>query len=323
MDNEKDLVQEVTPVQENIPESTPKKTKKAAPSRSKILYYGLLAVFSAVFLLSAVYLASYFLQNSQAEGNYDAMASIRESVLSSIAQDTEATQATQPTDATDSTEATQPTAPTEPVMLPELVPLYEINNYLVGYLSIPCVEVDLPVVQTPDKPDYYLRRDFYTNEYSTPGCLYVREKCNVFAPSDSVVIYGHAMRNQTMFGQLYKFQDKAFWEENQTFTFDTLYERHTYQIFAVFKTSGTQRRDDGTPLGYPYHRFNDAASKEEFDKFVADIKGAAFQADTSYVGATFFETGITPQYGDKLLCLSTCENTIDNGRLVIMAVRIA
>lgn len=317
MDNEKDEILE------ELPESIPVKEKKPAPSRSKLMYYSLLAVFSAVFLLSAVYLVSYFMGNSEAEGNYDAMASIRESVLASIAQDSKPTEPTQPLETTPTTLPSQPTEPTEPVMLPELQPLYEINNYLVGYLVIPGAEVDLPVVQTPDKPNYYLRRDFYTNEYSTPGCLYVREKCDVFAPSDNVVIYGHAMRNQTMFGQLHKFQDKAFWEEHQTFTFDTLYERHVYQIFAVFKTSGTQRRDDGTALGYPYHRFNDAKSREDFDKFIADIKGAAFLEDTTYVGETFYETGITPQYGDKLLCLSTCEKTIDNGRLVIMAVRIS
>ena len=303
--------------------AAPEKPKRAVPSQSKIMYYSLLAVFSAVFLLCVVFLLTYFLQNNEVEGNYDAMASIRESVLASIAQDNETSQATQPPDTNEGTLATKPTQPTEPTILPELQPLYDINNYLVGYLTIPAAEVDLPVVQTPDKPDYYLRRDFYTNEYSTPGCLYVREKCDVFAPSDNVVIYGHAMRNETMFGQLYKFQDKEFWEANQIFTFDTLYERHVYQIFAVFKTSGTQRRDDGTPLGYPYHRFNDAESQEEFDKFIADIKGAAWTSDTTYVGHTFYETGITPQYGDKLLCLSTCEKTIDNGRLVIMAVRIA
>ena len=313
MENEKNEIKETSPAKETILE----KMKKAIPSQSKMLYYILLAVFASVFLLCAVYLISYWTQNSQSEANIDSGANLRESILASIAQDNETSRPTQPT------ETTQPTQPTEPVILPELQPLYEINNYLVGFLSIPGVEVKHPVVQTPDKPDYYLRRDFFTDEYSTPGCLYVREKCDVFAPSDNVVIYGHAMRNETMFGQLYKFQDKAFWEKNQIFTFDTLYEHHTYQIFAVFKTSGTQRRDDGTPLGYPYHRFNDTNSRVEFDKFIADIKGAAFQADTPYVGATFYETGITPQFGDKLLCLSTCEKTIDNGRLVIMAVRIS
>ena len=312
MDHENNGIQETPAV--------PERRKKAAPSQPKVIYYILLAVFAAVFLLCAVYLISYFVQNSQSESNLDSGANLRESILASIAQDTETSQATEPTDATQETE---PTEPTEPTILPELQPLYEINNYLVGFLSIPGVEVKHPVVQTPDNPNYYLRRDFFTNEYSTPGCLYVREKCDVFAPSDNVVIYGHAMRNQTMFGQLHKFQDKEFWEKNQIFTFDTLYEHHTYQIFVVFKTSGTQRRDDGTPLGYPYHRFNEAESKEDFDKFIADIKGAAWTSDTTYVGHTFYETGITPQYGDKLLCLSTCEKTIDNGRLVIMAVRIS
>jgi sortase B len=55
----------------------------------------------------------------------------------------------------------------------------------------------------------------------------------------------------------------------------------------------------------------DAEDEEEFDEFVATCKKLAF-----------YDTGITPVYGDKLICLSTCEYTLENGRLVVAAYRI-
>ena len=144
---------------------------------------------------------------------------------------------------------------------------------------------------------------------------------------DNVVIYGHNLRTGGMFNKLTKYREESFWKEHQTFTFDTLYERHTYQIFAVFKTAARQYKDDGTPWGYPYHRMNEFTTRDAFNKFIADIKGAAFTSG-GYQGWTFYDTGITPEYGDKLLCLSTCEYTMRdpdgtiNGRLVVFAVRV-
>ena len=63
--------------------------------------------------------------------------------------------------------------------------------------------------------------------------------------------------------------------------------------------------------GFSYHQFVDAANEKEFNDFVSKCKELAF-----------YDTGITPVYGDKLICLSTCEYTLDNGRLVVAAVRI-
>ena len=64
--------------------------------------------------------------------------------------------------------------------------------------------------------------------------------------------------------------------------------------------------------GFSYHKFENAKDQKEFDDFVSTCKKLAF-----------YDTGVTPQYGDKLLCLSTCEYTLDNGRLVVAAVRIS
>ena len=108
-----------------------------------------------------------------------------------------------------------------------------------------------------------------------------------------------------MFAGLDHYKKKNFWEEHKTFTFDTLYEHHTYEIFAVFKTSGSYGE------GFSFHLFVDAENEAEYNEFVSTVKGLAF-----------YDTGITPVYGEKLICLTTCEYTLSNGRFIVVARRV-
>ena len=301
--------------EEREPRKNPEQKRRGIPRPT---YYALIVIFAAVFVLAGIYLGGYYWETSHAEEDYDALASIYQQGI----------QSTPPSSTPGSTWSSGVVETQPPTILPELQPIYELNNHLVGYLNFPNSSLNLryPVLQSPGDDDFYLNHDFYGNE-SIVGCPYVPETCDVFEPSDNVVIYGHNLRTGGMFNKLTYYREKSYWENNQTFSFDTLYERHTYQIFAVFKTAAKQYKDDGTPRGYPYHRINEFTTRDAFDKFVVDVKGAAFTSG-EYQGWTFYDTGITPEYGDKLLCLSTCEYTMrdpdgtTNGRLVIMAVRI-
>lgn len=294
------------------------KSKRKRFVMSRGTYYALICIFAAVFLLSAVYLGGYLWETQSAQGDYDELENLRQQGIPT----------TTPDGVPGSTEGTGTTETQPPTVLPELQKIYELNNDLVGYLNFPYDNLNLqyPVMQSPADEDFYLSHDFYGDE-SIAGCPYVPLSCDVFQPSDNVVIYGHYLKTGGMFGNLTYYRERSYWESHQTFSFDTLYERHTYQIFAVFKTAAKQYTDNGDVWGYPYHRLNNFATEEDFDKFIADVKGAAFTSG-EYQGWSFYDTGITPQYGDKLLCLSTCEYTMKdpdgttNGRLVIMAVRI-
>ncbi len=289
---EEELQQLETP---EVQEPGPKNRKRTV---KRVLYYLLLAVFVGTFIYCAITIVNYMVGSNQVSGAYGDLSDLRDQYM---------TQNTEP-------EHTLPqgVVPTLPdgekdpqYILPELQELYNQNQDLVGWIKIPGTNVDYPVVQTPSNPNYYLRRGF-DKKYSTWGCLYVREKCNVYTPSDNVVIYGHRMRDGTMFAQLLKYKEEEFWKEHQTFSFDTLYERHTYQIIAVFKTSANIGQ------GFAYHTFNDAKSQEEFDQFIQTVHELAP-----------YDTGITAQYGDMLLTLSTCDYSLDNGRFVVVAKRIS
>ena len=163
-----------------------------------------------------------------------------------------------------------------------------------------------PVMQSLDEPNFYLKHGF-DRGYTDYGCPYVGENCDVSKPSDNLIIYGHHMKNGSMFSDLEKFKKKDFWEEHKTVSFNTLYEKQTYEVIAVFKTVVYT----GSANEFKYFQFSDAKTPEQFDEYIAKCKEKAL-----------YDTGVSAEYGDKLITLSTCEYSNTNGRLVLVAKRV-
>lgn len=270
------------------------------------LYYVLIVVFAAVFLYCAISLGSYFLQSKQTQDGYDALSDLLQQSPSTVPNIT-----VDPTDPS----ATEPSPyvtvlhpeTQEPVeMLPEFTELFKLNPHLVGWISIEDTNVNYPVVQTAqDNADYYLYRNYY-KENDAHGCIYVREQCDVFKPSDNITIYGHRMKDHTMFGHLAKYERKEFWQDHQFIQFNTLKAHHTYQIVTVFTTTANLGE------GFQYHLYEDFLDEAECNEFLTTAKANAL-----------YDTGLSAAYGDKFITLSTCEYTKENGRLVILAKQIS
>ena len=110
-----------------------------------------------------------------------------------------------------------------------------------------------------------------------------------------------------MFADLAKYGSKDFWQAHKTVWFDTALGSSAYEIFAVIHTTVQADADDVSL----FYRFVDAASPEEFADYVSACQARAL-----------YDTGISAQYGDKLLTLSTCDNITDDGRLLVIAKRI-
>ena len=278
----------------------------------KFIYGAAIAALAALFLYSAGSLILYYAQSAKSQGAYDDLAAMMEQVRPSIPllptpQQPDTSTLPGETEA-ESPYVTivHPDTGEEMEILPEYAELFQMNTDLVGWISIYDSMINYPVVQTgTDRTDYYLKRDFNKN-YSAHGCVYVREQCDVFAPSDNLTIYGHRMQDNTMFGYLAKYEEKSYWELHPFVRFDTLKHRQLYQIICVFKTTANLGE------GFPYHRFENAQTEEEFNDFLSRCKSLAL-----------YDTGLTAEYGDKLISLSTCEYTQQNGRLVVLAKRIA
>ena len=134
--------------------------------------------------------------------------------------------------------------------------------------------------------------------------LPVDEYCDI-AESDNLVIYGHHIKGGKMFGALEDYKSKSFYEEHKTIQLDTLTEQAEYEIVAVFKTVAYSSE------GFRYYDFVDAENEEEFNSYVGKCKELAL-----------YDTGVTAEYGDRLITLSTCEYSAQNGRLVVVAKKV-
>ena len=184
--------------------------------KSKYLMIGA-AVCAALFLFSGIMLCRQYADEKQSTEAFEQVAALVE------------------------TEPASADTPQETEHLPELTAfekyraVQEQNSDFVGWLSVPGTNIDYPVMQTVDEPNFYLKRGF-DKQYSDYGVPYVQENCDI-ALSDNCVIYGHHMNNGTIFADLCKYESKDFYREHKIIRFDTLSGFGEYEIVAVFKTA--------------------------------------------------------------------------------------
>ena len=184
------------------------------------------------------------------------------------------------------------------IVLPEVdfAALQEQNDDIVGWLYCEDTRINYPVVQGPDN-DYYLHRMF-TGGYNYAGCLFL-ESINAPDFTDyNSIIYGHHMRNGSMFHDLMKFKNKGFYEEHPYMIFMTPDKNYLMEIFAGFVSSVNT---DAWQISF--------ADEEEQMRWV-----------DSLMNRSDFPSAITPLPEDHLLTLSTCTYEFSNARYVVYGV---
>ena len=175
-------------------------------------------------------------------------------------------------------------------ILPEYQALYQRNSDMAGWISIPDTCINYPVMHTPQVQDAYLYANFQ-KEYSVQGSIFAQGNCDLNRPSDNIILYGHNMRDGSMFAALSSYLDPDFYAEHPIICFDSLYERRTYEIICVFITTATLGE------GFDYPAFVEALSPEEEETACAvtvklDYKqlflmAVATSIDALAVGVTF------------------------------------
>lgn len=190
-----------------------------------------------------------------------------------------------------------------PEKLSQYREMSEEYPHLYGWLQIPDTQIDMPVMRAESDRDFYLHHDFSGAE-SAEGALFVDVESSAYPQDDNTVIYGHNMKNGHIFGTLKMYENADFFQAHREIHFDTLYETGVYEAVAVVKTRILNENEQG----FRYYRFFQYDNEKEFQEcqdFVEDNR--------------MFETGGTLQYGDRILMLSTCEYSQENGRLVVIA----
>lgn len=233
-----------------------------------------------VLIISSVYLANYFLTANRQDNIIDDSRELWHSALN------------------DGADSLKPNEDINALMLKE-------NPDYKGWITISNTKVDNPIYQT-DNNDFYLDHN-QQRKKSAYGALFF-DHSNVITESETdknLVIYGHNMKNGSMFGTLKKFKSLNFYKANPTIEFSTLYKRSTYKIYAVFVLNASKADDNG----YIYNiSRNSFLNEEDFNSWVNEARERSI-----------INTGVDTQLGDNIITLVTCVNDFENARLVIMA----
>lgn len=207
-----------------------------------------------------------------------------------------------PPPSTKMAEPYEPLESLEPIMLPEFQKLYERNPDIIGWLTIDNTRIDYPIMQNLQDGEYYLNHDF--DKKKNINGLPFLDISNRINDSDILMIHGHHMKSGSMFADLEKYKKESFYKKHDTFQFSTLYEKEEYEIVAVILSKVYLESDDV----FKYYQIDQVETPDEFDSYIQNIKELAL-----------YDTGVTAQYGDKLMVLSTCEYSTENGRLAVVA----
>lgn len=253
---------------------------------NKKMYIAVICTFSFLLTVSSGFLIKHYIDSEKQAEMYDNLIETVEKI---------------------DTEKDTMTYSQDKSFLSDYQALYLQNNDMVGWIKIEDTKINYPVMQSKDNPNFYLKHGF-DKSYTDYGCPYVQENCDVDIPSDNLIIYGHNMKDSSMFSGLMKYKDKSFWESHKTIRFDTLTEKCNYEVIAVFKTVVYT----DSPESFKYYQFINADTRDEFNAYITKCKELAL-----------YDTGVTAEYGDKLITLSTCEYSRNNGRMVVVAKKIA
>ena len=176
--------------------------------------------------------------------------------------------------------------------------LLALNPETAGFLRIG-ESISLPVVQRANDNEYYLDHSF-NHEKSIAGTLFL-DGSNLLVPEDqNLIIYGHNMRNGTMFRPLTRYENLDFLKENPIIRFDTIYRNRSYAPFAVF----TVTADPDSERYLNIRRF--MLDEAEWNDYISGMRSLSEHS-----------IPIDVVYGDHVLLLVTCEYTHNNGRFVV------
>lgn len=186
-------------------------------------------------------------------------------------------------------------------------PLVQENSHLAAWLIIESAEVNYPVLYTPEEPEHYLRRAF-DGSYALSGSLFIG--ANSSPDGSNIIIYGHNMKDDSMFGSLDSYADEDYAREHQKIIYDLIqpdgsYERLTFEVMAAFYSRIYSVDEENV---FRYYYGTDLSDPDAFQYYIEEV-----------MSASLYDLGVTAEYGDRLLTLSTCSYHTEDGRFVVVA----
>lgn len=179
--------------------------------------------------------------------------------------------------------------------------IYALNTDFWGWIQIDGTPIDYPVMHTPSDSEYYLRRAF-DKSYLVSGTPFLDGRCH--EGCGNLIVYGHHMKNKSMFGTLPEYASEKYWKEHRIIKLDTLYDSYEYEVVAAFYSKVYRQGEDG----FYYYNYTDLTDPDRFNEFVYGVKKVSV-----------YKYDFPVEYGDQFLTLSTCSYHTSDGRFVVVA----
>ena len=198
----------------------------------------------------------------------------------------------------ETTEATEEETEVIPVKFDEL---QAVNPDVYAWITVPGTDIDYPILQHASDNSYYLMHNI-DGSYGYPGCIYTENMNSKDFTDNNTVIYGHNMKNGSMFAQLHKFEDPDFFHENKEVLIYLPDEVLHYTIFAAHIY-------DDRHLLYSFD-FSDPDAYEKYLESVFNVRDMNANIDKD----------VTVTKDDQIITLVTCIGSQPNNRLLVQAV---
>jgi len=193
-------------------------------------------------------------------------------------------------------------------VLPSYAEYKAKNDDVIGWITVPNTKIDYPVVRTADN-EYYRTHNVEKNE-SKYGAIFMDFRNADREQQYHIILYGHNMKNGTMFHDLNNYKQHSFFEKNRVITFDWDGAQTQWEVYLAFVWH------EGGPV-YWHTLFNSTTPADNFADYMNEI--VAYMKSDKY---TVLDDSVVIKPSDQVLTLSTCTYEYDESRYVVSARRI-
>lgn len=178
---------------------------------------------------------------------------------------------------------------------PQFHDLLAVNKRIVGWISVDNTKLNNPILHA-DNNEFYLNHNFKDRE-SRAGSVFMDYRNDTLDISRNTILYGHAMKDGTMFGSLKNYLNQDYADAHRTIYLDTLYEGYDIEVFAAYETT----------IDF-YYIETEFKTDEEFLQFIGEVQKRS---------TIDMNVDIGPD--DKIITLSTCKDSVisDDHRFVV------
>lgn len=253
-----------------------------------------IAGLAAVLLIVVGVSKFIFRQTDETQASQSSDAELQQTEPATVEKVTDASQ--------DSETVTESAEPEEEIPI-DFEELWETNPDVYAWIVIPGTDINYPILQHPTDDSYYLNHNL-DGSTGRPACIYTESLNSKDFTDNNTVIYGHNMRNGTMFAQLHKFEDKDFFDEHREIIIYLPDKVLHYKIFAVHNY-------DDRHLLYSFD-FSDKAVYKDYLESIFSIDDKNANIDTE----------MTVTENDKIITLATCVYKKPSLRFHVQAVLV-